>query len=129
MNTTACDVIDTGPITPFPAPREISDQEVLNWLAAQGMLAEAQGIKNARVQAYISSYPKLFSNAANGCFIVSGDTPMGNKTSSSCPTVEEAVANWKAFYYKRPEVAANELRAEAKELLRKANEIEAGVAS
>lgn len=116
-----------------PSPtREITDQEVLNWLAAQGMLAQAQGIKGAVVSACISHFDRLHktqANPANGYFIVEGKTLDGIKSSAACPTVEEAVANWKAFHQKRPEVAANELRAEAKELLRKANEIEAGVAS
>tara|TARA_R110000868_G_scaffold268105_1_gene527344 strand:+ start:155 stop:526 length:372 start_codon:yes stop_codon:yes gene_type:complete len=99
----------------------ITDQQILAWMALK---AKQSGIPEGTIHAWISECQKLYKNEANGCFMVSGKTPMGRKSSESFETLEAAVANWKTFHSKTPEQQANELRAEAKVLLRKASEIE-----
>lgn len=107
----------------------ITDQEVLNWLAAHSMLAQAAGVKNATVTAWICDKACVFDNPANGAFLVTGTSAKGRTSSAACNSVDEAVANWKAFFHKRPEVEAQEIRAQAKELLKKARALETGVAA
>ena len=102
---------------------QLTDSDILSWLSLK---AKESGIKDCTIMAWLSEYPGCYKNEFNGCFMVHGVTVKGWKSSASCETVEEAFANWKAFNTYNPQTAANELRAEAKELLRKAKELEEG---
>lgn len=87
----------------------LKDSDILEWLDQQGM---ESGLIDGRL------------NVISGKFYFLAESNGEVRSATPAMTVQEAIENWKLFYDRSPTQQIEELRSEAKVLLKQARELE-----